>query len=67
MKIRERILIIHPVLAPYRVDFFNQLNEFYDIKLLLLKGNFTDNPFNQHDLQNSLTCEIKVLKESAQS
>lgn len=63
MELRKKILIIHPALAPYRIDFFNHLNEYYDIKLLLLKDNFTDNPFDQVELQNNLKFEKKVFRK----
>lgn len=34
-KIKTRILIFHPYLAPYRIDLYNKLSEKYDIYVLL--------------------------------
>lgn len=34
-KIKTRILIFHPYLAPYRIDLYNRLSEKYDIYILL--------------------------------
>lgn len=34
-KIKTRILIFHPYLAPYRIDLYNRLSEKYDIYVLL--------------------------------
>lgn len=35
LKKRNRILIFHPYLAPYRIDLYNKLSERYDIYVLL--------------------------------
>lgn len=34
-KIRGRLLVFHPVIAPYRVDFFNKLCESFDAQICL--------------------------------
>lgn len=58
----KRLLIIQPSLAPYRIDFFNLLAEYYEVKLLLLKDNFPDNPFDQEQLRGSLNFPTEVIK-----
>jgi glycosyltransferase involved in cell wall biosynthesis len=58
----KKILIIQPSLAPYRIDFFNSLSEHFILKLLLLKENFPDNPFDQEKLRNSLHFDTVILK-----
>lgn len=50
-----KILIFHPALAPYRVDFFNAIGREYDCKIVFM----THNNFNQNFNQ-------KILLENAQ-
>ncbi|MEJ7828429.1 MAG: glycosyltransferase [Segetibacter sp.] len=62
MEVRKRMLIIHPALAPYRIDFFNHLHEYFNVKLLLINDNISDNPFNQFELRNNLKFEKKLIE-----
>lgn len=39
LKKRNRVLIFHPYLAPYRIDLYNRLSEWYDIYVLLTGSN----------------------------
>lgn len=40
----KKLLVFHPTIAPYRVDFFNDLNDRYDLSFCLM--NPSDNTFN---------------------
>ena len=56
-----RVLIFHPALAPYRVDLFNGLAEYLDLKVIFLRKNLLNQKFNQDDLRARLKCEYGYL------
>ncbi len=51
---KKKILIFHPELAPYRVDFFNKLASCYDVYICFLYRNVVSQSFNQSRLQSLL-------------
>jgi glycosyltransferase involved in cell wall biosynthesis len=51
---KKKILIFHPALAPYRIDFLNALSEAFELKLFLCYRNVPNQKFNQEDLIRSL-------------
>ena len=61
MKTKTKILIIHPALAPYRVDFFNYLYNIYDAHLIFLRNNLYSIDFNQDKLRAQLLGPFKFL------
>ena len=56
-----RVLIFHPALAPYRVDLFNGLAEYLDLKVIFLRKNLLNQKFNQDDLRARLKCGYDYL------
>ncbi|WP_165733226.1 glycosyltransferase [Polaribacter sp. 20A6] len=52
-----KALIFHPALAPYRVDFFNSLNEYYSASFYFSLKNVSDQKFNQENLKS--LCNFK--------
>lgn len=56
MKAKQTILIFHPALAPYRVDFFNALHRAFDAHFYFNLMNVSDQKFDQDDLKNN--CEF---------
>lgn len=54
---KKTILIFHPALAPYRVDFFNSLNSEFNAHFYFLFPNVPTQKFNQTELQKD--CEFK--------
>lgn len=40
------MLVFHPIIAPYRIDFFNSLSEEYDAKICLTWRNLHDQTFD---------------------
>ena len=32
---KKKLLVFHPIIAPYRVDFFNALSQHYEAKIVL--------------------------------
>lgn len=63
MNTKKKILIIHPALAPYRVDFFNYLYKIYDAHLIFLRNNLYSIDFNQVNLKAQLKGSFKFLSE----
>ena len=55
------MLIFHPALAPYRIDFFNRLDERFDSKFYFTLNNVPDQKFNQEELLKKVQFEIKLL------
>lgn len=51
---KQKLLVFHPALAPYRVDFFNALSNRYNTKFYFSSKNVVEQKFNQ-DLLNSKT------------
>jgi glycosyltransferase involved in cell wall biosynthesis len=51
---KPRILIIHPALAPYRVDIFNAMSKIGELKLTLLTKNNANQHFDQSELLSRL-------------
>lgn len=44
----KKLLIFHPYLAPYRVDFFNRINSFFDLKIYF---QYTNDPAQKFDTE----------------
>ncbi len=55
--IKKKLLIIHPIIAPYRVDMVNELNRHFDVKLCLTKENI----FQQLDLKKLYEEQLSVV------
>lgn len=55
---KNRILIFHPALAPYRVDFFNALYEAFDASFYFNLPNVIDQNFDQKTLKKK--CKFKL-------
>jgi glycosyltransferase involved in cell wall biosynthesis len=47
-----KILVFHPALAPYRVDFFNAINDFFEASFYFSLKNVSDQKFNQENLKS---------------
>ena len=48
---KERILVFHPAIAPYRLRFFNDLYDKYDAKICLYYNNVEDNEFSPETVE----------------
>ena len=57
----DKLLVFHPALAPYRIDFFNALAERYDLHLVLLGKNLQEQKFDQQALVRKLKCRLSYL------
>ena len=57
----RKILIFHPALPPYRIDFFNRLTDFFSVKLILSRDNLLNQKFNQKALLEQLNHNVEVI------
>lgn len=54
---KQALLIFHPALAPYRVDFFNALNRYFTAKFYFNFRNVQDQKFDQEFLRKQIEFE----------
>ena len=59
--INKKVLIFHPSLAPYRVDFFNKISENFDSKFFFESRNVRDQKFDQQELISLCNFNINYL------
>ena len=58
---KKKILVFHPSLAPYRVDFFNACHEFFDAVFYFNLTNVSDQKFDQEALKSSCNFKCNYL------
>ena len=58
---KQRLLIFHPALAPYRIDQFNSLNEIFDLKVVFLMENLMNFDMDQSKLREACHFEFSFL------
>ena len=58
---KQKLLIFHPALAPYRVDFFNALGRLFYCKIVFLTHNNANQNFDQEALLANATFEYEYL------
>lgn len=58
----ERILILQPYLAPYRIDVYNYLSKYIDIKLLFWFNEAPEQKFNLEVLKQKCSFKFAYLK-----
>jgi glycosyltransferase involved in cell wall biosynthesis len=59
----KRVIVFHPALAPYRVDFFNELNSKFETSFYFNHENVQDQKFDQESLKKQLNFEPKYLSK----
>lgn len=57
----KKLLIFHPALAPYRVDFFNELGKLYDLRIVFMTRNNANQAFDQSKLMENATYSVGYL------
>ena len=62
MNKKKRLLVIHPALAPYRVDFFNSLNYNFESTFYFFNDNLLNQKFNQDNLKQSIDFKCNYIK-----
>lgn len=63
---KPKMLVFHPVLAPYRIDQFNSLNELYDLEVVFLSEQVSNFSYNQQNLRKECQFEISYLLKGPQ-
>ncbi|HPY67322.1 MAG TPA: glycosyltransferase [Bacteroidales bacterium] len=58
---KKRLLVIHPALAPYRIDFFNSLNGHYNAVFYFFNNNLLNQKFDQGKIKEEVTFNCKYL------
>lgn len=58
-----KLLIFHPTIAPYRIDFFNDLNRAFDTRVCLKYWNLRDQAFDYEKIYSQFTFRPVYLKE----
>ncbi len=60
-KMKKKLLIFHNSLAPYRIDFFNELNTAFDANFYFFRENSQSQKFNMNRIKKQLNFELKFL------
>jgi glycosyltransferase involved in cell wall biosynthesis len=60
---KNKILVMHPALAPYRVDFFNHLSENFNTSFYFYHKNVLDQKFDQALLISKCSFNINYLNK----
>ena len=48
---KKKILVLHPVIAPYRIDFFNSLSKTFDTKICLFRRRLLSQNFDYDKIE----------------
>ena len=59
----KRLLIFHPTIAPYRIDFFNDLYRAFDTRVCLQYWNLRDQTFDYEKIYAQFAFKPHYLKE----
>lgn len=58
---RNKLLVFHPALAPYRIDLFNSLNKSFEAEFCFFRRNLLSQKFNEDVLLSQLNFEPLFL------
>ena len=59
---KSKLVVIHPAIAPYRIDFFNSINNCFDTSFYFEFGDAIEQSFNQDMMKQRLSFIPKYLK-----
>ena len=59
---KSKLVVIHPAIAPYRIDFFNSINNCFDTSFYFEFGDALEQSFNQGMMKQRLSFIPKYLK-----
>ena len=54
---KKKLLIFHPIIAPYRIDFFNALAKLYNVQVCLFWRNLKDQTFDYGKIEEQFDFE----------
>ena len=57
----KKVLIFHPALAPYRIDYFNFLSDLFELEIVFVYDNVWNHKFDQEKLLSQLKCSYSFL------
>jgi glycosyltransferase involved in cell wall biosynthesis len=57
----KKVLVFHPALAPYRVDFFNAVHNFFEASFYFSLKNVSDQKFDQENLKSKCNFKCNYL------
>ena len=61
---RLKLLIFHPIIAPYRINFFNNFSKHFDAEICLYWRNLRDQKFDYKKIEEQLTFKPTwIIKE----
>ena len=60
---KQKLLIFHPALAPYRIDFFNSLCDKYETKIYFQYKSPIEQSFNEELINNEIDFKPNLLKD----
>ena len=60
---RKRLLVLYPTIAPYRIDYFNDLNRAFDAKICLQYWNLKDQTFDYEKIFSQFEFSPEYLPE----
>lgn len=61
---KQRAIIFHPIIAPYRIDFFNAMVTHYDAKVILYRRNLKSQTFDYPKIESQLSFHPEyIIKE----
>jgi|SRR5690554_920114 len=61
VKIKKKMMIFHPALAPYRIDQFNMLNDLFDLEVVFLFDRLWNFSIDQKKLIDACNFKISYL------
>ncbi len=63
MQKMKKLLIFHPIIAPYRIDFFNCLSKVFDTEICLYQDNLLTQKFDYSQIEKQLEFKPTYLKK----
>lgn len=60
---KKKLLVFHPIIAPYRIDLFNYLSINYEMKLYMFHHNMIDQTFDYEKLSQAFLFKPVVLDQ----
>lgn len=63
LKEKKKLLVFHPIIAPYRIDLFNTLSQNYDMKFCMFHRNMIDQKFDYSKISSQFLFTPIILDE----
>lgn len=61
---KKKLLVFHPIIAPYRVDFFNAITGYYNARVIFDRRNLKSQNFDYSKIASQLTfCPEYIVKD----